>query len=625
MKCPANFHFFLFTILLKFSFGSTLYAGIVIEFTTKVSCYDVTNNIDATFNQYYIEVDITDLGTATSVDVTIGTQVVQGLGIGAHYIGPFNFIDGKTIQQVLVTDVSNMNNNSTSEIQERLCGYTPSDQILHNSGYFCNDQHTVDAPAILAQASPHISRQGDVINTLPVYILVDDLTGLVLARNSSGLFDENDGVISDGNSYTVHSFFVITSEVSVFLGDPGIQLGVPYLFPTVDVCFDYLGNVSYIPDCCPKVTELTASSPICAEESIDDLTVSLADFFESENGQANFSVEIFYSINQLTTAQDVYSNTSNIISTVPISSSGVTSVSVNSFSLPNSTISPIIYYIYARISNNILPLDADCRPFGETVITVNPIPLVMSSCADNSGNLVLEVTPFTDDYLITGDFTGTIMNGSGTIAMGLNAPSPFTINVESVQTGCSTEFMGEITSSCVLPVELISFRATSEDKGILLKWVTASEINSDFFLIEKSQDGRIFSELWKLPAAGTSFKNLNYSYLDQNPFEGDNYYRLKQVDRDHQYEYSPILISRYNKEKNTVLIYPQPVADKLIIEANKPLVQIDLMDQTGKYIIQREVQFNQKVELDMRNLPKGLYFMKIETIEESQFQKIVKQ
>ncbi|MEL6944906.1 MAG: hypothetical protein AAFO82_19800, partial [Bacteroidota bacterium] len=463
----------------------------------------------------------------------------QGLGIGSHYIGPFNFIDGQTIQQVIVTDVSNSNNKVTSEIQERLCGYTPSDQILHNSGYFCNNQYNVDAPAILAQASPHISTQGDIINTIPIYVLVDDLTGLVLAQNFSGLFDENDGVISDGSSYTVHSFFVIISEVSVFLGDPGLQVGMSYLYPIADVCFDYLGNVSYTPDCCPKITDLSVSSPVCGDELIQDLMISLADFFESENGQASFSVEVFYSTSQLATAQDVYSNTANIISIIPISSSGVTSVSVSSFSLPNSTTSPIVYYIYARINNTILPLNTNCRPFEETMIKVNPIPVVMSSCADNSGVLVLEVAPFTDDYLITGDFMGTIMNGSGVIAMGLNVPSPFIINVESVQTGCSTEFMGEITSSCVLPVELIDFKAIAErGTGVWLKWATASEINSDVFLIEKSQDGNIFKEIGKLKAAGNSFKKLDYSYLDENPFEGNNYYRLKQVDLDGQYEYS---------------------------------------------------------------------------------------
>ena len=92
-----------------------------------------------------------------------------------------------------------------------------------------------------------------------------------------------------------------------------------------------------------------------------------------------------------------------------------------------------------------------------------------------------------------------------------------------------------------LPVEIINFNATSDNDHIDLTWSTASENNNDYFTIEKSNDGINFESLANIDGAGNSNTLINYSYIDKNPFEGLNYYRLKQTDFNGNFIYSNVV------------------------------------------------------------------------------------
>ena len=98
-----------------------------------------------------------------------------------------------------------------------------------------------------------------------------------------------------------------------------------------------------------------------------------------------------------------------------------------------------------------------------------------------------------------------------------------------------------------LPIELVEFEARPNGDQVDLTWVTASEINSDYFLIEKTQDGTNFTEVAKVEAANFSNNTLNYSSVDLNPYEGLSYYRLKEVDNDGQFEYSELRPVQFSK------------------------------------------------------------------------------
>ena len=102
-----------------------------------------------------------------------------------------------------------------------------------------------------------------------------------------------------------------------------------------------------------------------------------------------------------------------------------------------------------------------------------------------------------------------------------------------------------------LPIELLSFNAISLKNKIELKWTTATEINNDYFTLEKSTDAVNFTTIATVKGAGNSNKVLNYQHFDENPVIGINYYRLKQTDFDGAFKYTQIISALYTNTVKT--------------------------------------------------------------------------
>lgn len=109
-------------------------------------------------------------------------------------------------------------------------------------------------------------------------------------------------------------------------------------------------------------------------------------------------------------------------------------------------------------------------------------------------------------------------------------------------------------TSCVLPVELIEFNGYLNNQVNILNWVTASEINNDYFTLEKSKSGTYWEEVTKINGAGNTNIITSYEYIDQKPFTPNTYYRLKQTDFDGNSEYSKIIYINKPINKNKKLI-----------------------------------------------------------------------
>ncbi len=119
----------------------------------------------------------------------------------------------------------------------------------------------------------------------------------------------------------------------------------------------------------------------------------------------------------------------------------------------------------------------------------------------------------------SGTMTGSTTAGSIQSAAAVSSFSPFT-------------FASIYPFSTInpLPVELVSFNATLVNTRVDLFWTTASEKNNDFFTVEKSSDGKIFTKVLTVSGAGNSTAPINYAEVDPLPFVGTSYYRLKQTD-----------------------------------------------------------------------------------------------
>jgi len=117
-------------------------------------------------------------------------------------------------------------------------------------------------------------------------------------------------------------------------------------------------------------------------------------------------------------------------------------------------------------------------------------------------------------------------------------------------------------SEGALPVDLVDFAISQNDRNsVTLNWETATEINNDYFLIERSYNAREFEEIGKVEGAGNTTDTENYSFTDEKAeLNRPIYYRLKQVDFDGAFEYS--LIKKIMIEQSAINIekvYPNPV------------------------------------------------------------------
>lgn len=178
-----------------------------------------------------------------------------------------------------------------------------------------------------------------------------------------------------------------------------------------------------------------------------------------------------------------------------------------------------------------------------------------------------------------------------------------------------------------LPIELLSFTGKAINNVIDLEWITANEFNADHFELQRSVDGVIFELISTIPASGISEAQIRYQYSDDAPGSGDNFYRLKQVDRDGSYKFSEIIVVTVNDDKEFE-IFPNPATDYINIHHNlQNEVYVEIVTATGRdiYTLFQENNTHKSFEVDISDLPQGIYIIKIisgNTILTDQFVKI---
>lgn len=178
----------------------------------------------------------------------------------------------------------------------------------------------------------------------------------------------------------------------------------------------------------------------------------------------------------------------------------------------------------------------------------------------------------------------------------------------------------------VLPIELLSFSGEPYEGYNLLKWVTATETNNDYFSIERSIDGINFENIGIVNGAGNSSQTLHYSLIDDYPEPNVNYYRLKQVDFNGQFDFSNI-IAVDNKKATSTKIYPNPTNGNVMIFVSGidgSRSEIHIKNVLGQELDYVTVENNQETELNTSTYAKGIYFIEITNYGKSIRQKLMK-
>ncbi|MEM9819882.1 MAG: T9SS type A sorting domain-containing protein [Bacteroidota bacterium] len=168
-----------------------------------------------------------------------------------------------------------------------------------------------------------------------------------------------------------------------------------------------------------------------------------------------------------------------------------------------------------------------------------------------------------------------------------------------------------ITTSLVLPVELGVFEAIpGKDNTVDLIWETVSEKNNDGFEIQYSRDGQTWSKLSFVSGQGTTNDFQSYTYTHREANIGTNYYRLKQIDFDRNFEYSKVKVVKLDGTGSTIKVYPNPTVDIVNIEMDEldNAQNILIYDQQGKMVLNQVIGAGTTmVNLQVGHFAAGIY------------------
>lgn len=180
----------------------------------------------------------------------------------------------------------------------------------------------------------------------------------------------------------------------------------------------------------------------------------------------------------------------------------------------------------------------------------------------------------------------------------------------------------EVTVAGPIPVTLLNFNAEKRNAKNLLFWTTSTESNNKGFHIERSVDGRNFTALNFIPSLannGNSSTVLQYTFTDEQPQKGNNYYRLKQEDRDGNSRYSKILMLRSDRSLPLTIasLYPNPALTNIEVQLftdKRQQVRLLVTDITGHLMLEDVKALTDgenNLSLNLKKLPAGNYILRL--------------
>ncbi len=170
-----------------------------------------------------------------------------------------------------------------------------------------------------------------------------------------------------------------------------------------------------------------------------------------------------------------------------------------------------------------------------------------------------------------------------------------------------------------LPITLLSFEVKKIAEGAKLSWATAAEKDNDRFVVERSQDGKIFKAIGEVKGAGTSLALQKYSFVDPSPQAGVNYYRLTQLDYNGKSETHKTIYLAIKPGPATALAlttYPNPATEELTIKPSTSSSEdqtFHILNSAGGLVKTVVLPKNEtSVQLSVRDFASGLYLVKSE-------------
>lgn len=166
-----------------------------------------------------------------------------------------------------------------------------------------------------------------------------------------------------------------------------------------------------------------------------------------------------------------------------------------------------------------------------------------------------------------------------------------------------------LATSPPLPVKLVNFTCTQNQESIVLNWETASEINTAYFNVQKSYDGKAFTTIATINAKGASSYNYSDQLTTNSLALNTLYYRLQMMDKDGKTDYSNIRTLNFKPQTlNSFNLYPNPAQNQLYFTGSD-IKQVVITDNYGRTIKQINNPSSQQA-INIQHFSSGLYFIK---------------
>lgn len=194
----------------------------------------------------------------------------------------------------------------------------------------------------------------------------------------------------------------------------------------------------------------------------------------------------------------------------------------------------------------------------------------------------------------------------------------------STSTGLIIYFnsLSQSSKASTFPTEIALFTATLNNTGtnVQVYWVTESELNCDYFTIQRSANGIDYTQLTEIPGAGTSTAQLTYTFNDMHPLTGVSYYRLKYTDIGGEYHYGAIqsVNNEFTPPANNINVYPIPASNCVYVDVNayslstSQIVVVSITGKISKSITVDLKEGKNKIKIDITDLPNGIYFVNLQ-------------
>ncbi len=178
-----------------------------------------------------------------------------------------------------------------------------------------------------------------------------------------------------------------------------------------------------------------------------------------------------------------------------------------------------------------------------------------------------------------------------------------------------------------LPVEWLSFKARYIGDAVQLDWATGSEDNNSHFVVERTHDGAHWETLGEVIGAGFSVEINRYQFIDENPYGDINYYRIKQVDFDGEFDYSKVEIisSLIERASYNIELYPNPARSYVVVGWNDGSKngKVQVVDLSGKLVLEQNAGNSNSIRIDLTNFDTGIYFVKYNNGRENMVKRLV--